>query len=414
MALFNYASKEITLKVVYYGPGLCGKTTNLQQLHEKMSSDKKGKLLSLSTDADRTLFFDFMPVQLGKIKDFNIRFQLYTVPGQVRYNATRKLVLKGADAIVFVADSQTAMKEQNVDSLQNMKENLTANNINPDEIPVILQYNKRDLKKIMSVEEMNDDLNPKANEIIEASAYEAWGVEETFQVVTKSLLKFISKKHNVKIDEEDEAIITEPAVTPEPAAASKDHVKISIEDKANRLLEEDEPAAPEPEPAPVEAEVVQEDAGVGSTDWDGLLGADENAQADEGSSDWEASSIALETDEPEAVVEAELVVEEAIIEPEEDISKHEEDILAVADIGGEDDGTSELEKMLMEEESEDVPDEASADAPGGDSVDPAVIDELKAEVAELKKQNQMIKKEIKKIREQISPVLKLLKKKAAK
>ena len=405
MALFNYASKEITLKVVYYGPGLCGKTTNLQQLHEHMSSDKKGKLLSLSTDADRTLFFDFMPVQLGKIKDFNIRFQLYTVPGQVRYNATRKLVLKGADAIVFVADSQTAMKEQNVESLQNMKENLTANNINPDEIPVLLQYNKRDLKKIMPVDEMNGDLNPKAGDIIEASAYEGWGVEDTFHVVTKMLLKFISKKHNVKIDEEDE-----PAEEPASAAASKDRINISIEDKANRLLEEEEPIEAEP----VMAEPVQADAGEGSPDWDGLLGSGDNAQADAGPSELGAGSIDLETDSTAPVAEAEPEIEEAIIEPESDISKHEEDILAATGSGGDDEGTTELERMLIEEDAEGTSDEDVSGAGGEGHPDPAAIDELKAEVEELKNQNQTIRNEISKIREQIRPVLRLMKKKTAK
>ena len=146
MALFNYATKEITLKIVYYGPGLSGKTTNIQNLHSVLNSENKGKLLSLSTESDRTLFFDFLPVELGKIKEFSIRFQLYTVPGQVRYNATRKVVLKGADAVVFVADSQRDMRDQNIESFENMRDNLISNNINPDEIPVVLQYNKRDLK----------------------------------------------------------------------------------------------------------------------------------------------------------------------------------------------------------------------------------------------------------------------------
>ncbi|MFC1769966.1 ADP-ribosylation factor-like protein, partial [Nitrospirota bacterium] len=218
----------------------------------------KGKLLSLSTDADRTLFFDFMPIQLGKIKDFNIRFQLYTVPGQVRYNATRKLVLKGADAVVFVADSQSVMKEQNLESFQNMKDNLSANNIDPEDIPVILQYNKRDLKKIMSVDEMNVDLNPKNDDITEASAYEGWGVDETFKLVTRRLLKFISKKHNVKIDQDDEEEATVAAAPtpvaeaplvdeepmfdpdPEPVSASKsDQINISVKDKAADLLGDD-------------------------------------------------------------------------------------------------------------------------------------------------------------------------------
>jgi signal recognition particle receptor subunit beta len=159
MALFNYPAKELTLKVVYYGPGLSGKTTNLQYLHSTIPAEKRGKLLSLSTESDRTLFFDFLPVELGKIKDFTIKFQLYTVPGQTRYSATRKLVLRGADVVVFVADSQQEMRDYNIESYDDMRENLRANNIDPDAIPIILQYNKRDLKNILPVEAMNTDLN---------------------------------------------------------------------------------------------------------------------------------------------------------------------------------------------------------------------------------------------------------------
>ena len=219
MALFNYASKEITLKVVYYGPGLSGKTTNLQRLHATMSPERKGKLLSLSTEADRTLFFDFLPVALGKIKDFTIRFQLYTVPGQVRYNATRKLVLKGADAVVFVADSQTAMREQNIESFRNMRENLVSNNINPDEIPVVLQYNKRDLKNILSVDELNADLNASGYPVIDGAAINGTGVDDTFKLVTRLLLKYISNKHNVKIDSPDEGETVTAASAPQPGEA---------------------------------------------------------------------------------------------------------------------------------------------------------------------------------------------------
>jgi len=209
MALFNYATKEITLKIVYYGPGLSGKTTNLQHLHAVLNPDTKGKLLSLSTESDRTLFFDFLPIELGRIRDFSIRFQLYTVPGQVRYNATRKVVLKGADAIVFVADSQKEMKEQNIESFSNMRENLFSNNINPDEIPVVLQYNKRDLKNISTVDELNITLNPYTYPVTEATAVSGQGVEETFKLVTKLLLKYISKKHKIEI---------QPAVQKEEAA----------------------------------------------------------------------------------------------------------------------------------------------------------------------------------------------------
>ena len=200
MALFNYATKEITLKIVYYGPGLSGKTTNIQYLHSALNADNKGKLLSLSTESDRTLFFDFLPIELGKIKEFSVRFQLYTVPGQVRYNATRKVVLKGADAVVFVADSQRDMKEQNIESLENMLENLTSNNIDPDEISLVLQYNKRDLTNIMSIEELNSDINKNnAFNVIEAEAITGKGVEETFRLITRLVLMKIARKHKIEI-----------------------------------------------------------------------------------------------------------------------------------------------------------------------------------------------------------------------
>jgi len=199
MALFNYATKEITLKIVYYGPGLSGKTTNIEFLHTSLDQSRKGKLLSLSTEADRTLFFDFLPIEVGKIKDFSIRFQLYTVPGQVRYNATRKLVLKGADAVVFVADSQKDMKEANIESFENMRENLVANDLDPDDIPIILQFNKRDLPNLMSVEELNSILNKKNHIHFESIATKGEGVHETFQAITKQVLKHISQKHKIDI-----------------------------------------------------------------------------------------------------------------------------------------------------------------------------------------------------------------------
>jgi signal recognition particle receptor subunit beta len=172
-----------------------------------LNPQTRGKLLSLSTEADRTLFFDFLPVDLGKLNDFSIRFQLYTVPGQVRYNATRKLVLRGADAVVFVADSQREMREQNIESLKNMRENLLSNNIKPEEIPVIFQYNKRDLPNILSVDELNKDLNDdRRYEFVESVAIDGKGVEDTFRKITKLVLQGISKKHQVKIEEQKEII----------------------------------------------------------------------------------------------------------------------------------------------------------------------------------------------------------------
>ena len=230
MALFNYTAKEITVKVVYYGPGLSGKTTNLQYLHHTINSGKKGKLVSLPTESERTLFFDLLPVNVGKVRDFSLRFQLYTVPGQVRYNATRKLVLKGADAVVFVADSQREMREQNIESFKNMKENLIANNINLEEIPLILQYNKRDLPNILSIQELNKDLNENGKyKYIEAIAIDGTGVEDTFQDINKVTLDDIKHKidqpykkkfvrepkaeETVKGDEVVEATSGEPVIT---------------------------------------------------------------------------------------------------------------------------------------------------------------------------------------------------------
>jgi signal recognition particle receptor subunit beta len=223
MALLNYATKEITIKIVYYGPGLSGKTTNLQYLHSILDPNTKGKLLSLATEADRTLFFDFLPVALGKLRDFSIRFQLYTVPGQVRYNATRKLVLKGADAIVFVADSQREMREQNIESLNNMRENLIANNINPDDIPFILQYNKRDLSNVLSIDELNKDLNENRKyEYTESIAIDGTGVEDIFQRITKLAIKDIAKRHRIKVQPPEELTeIIEAEIPSEEVSVSK-------------------------------------------------------------------------------------------------------------------------------------------------------------------------------------------------
>jgi signal recognition particle receptor subunit beta len=237
MALFNYATKEITLKIVYYGPGLSGKTTNLQHLHAVLNPETKGKLLSLSTEADRTLFFDFLPIEIGKIRDFSIRFQLYTVPGQVRYNATRKVVLKGADAVVFVADSQKAMREQNIESFDNMRENLISNNIKPDSLPLILQYNKRDLSNILAREELDRDLNPNSlYEVREASAINGSGVEDTFKSISRSLLKDIARKHKVEIhlaEDKEEAPVSvkrplQPAIVPEIRIPTAEPSRIDI------------------------------------------------------------------------------------------------------------------------------------------------------------------------------------------
>jgi len=207
MALFNYTTKEITIKVVYYGPGLGGKTTNLQYLHFVLDPNKKSKLVIFPTETDRTLFFDLLPVDLGKIRDFSIRFQLYTVPGQVRYNATRRLVLKGTDAIVFVADSQREMREQNIESFKNMRVNLLAHNIDPDKLPVLFQYNKRDLTNILSIDELNKDLNESGKyEYVEAIATDGIGVEESFRKITKLIIAEIERRQKIKLSAPEEEI----------------------------------------------------------------------------------------------------------------------------------------------------------------------------------------------------------------
>ncbi|HBI23713.1 MAG: hypothetical protein A2Y48_05340 [Nitrospirae bacterium RIFCSPLOW2_12_42_9] len=188
MALFNYTSREINAKIVYYGPGLSGKTTNIKHVYEKIVPDKKGKLITLPTYGDRTLFFDFFPLDAGEIKGYKIRFHLYTVPGQVFYNATRKLVLKGADGVVFVADSQEDMLDSNLESMSNLRKNLADHGINLDDFPFVVQYNKKDLSNILSAESLNRALNPKSVPFFLASAATGEGVLETLTSVSRLVL----------------------------------------------------------------------------------------------------------------------------------------------------------------------------------------------------------------------------------
>jgi len=195
MVLINYATKEIVAKVVYYGPALCGKTTNLQYIYTKLNPKKRGKMISLATESDRTLFFDFLPMELGRVQGFKVKFQLYTVPGQVFYGATRKLVLKGADAVVFVADSQEATLEMNLDSIEDMKRNLIENNLDPETIPLVIQYNKRDLNGIMEVEDLEKTVNWRGVPYTEAVAVTGPGVMDTFKEITRYLITDLKRKH---------------------------------------------------------------------------------------------------------------------------------------------------------------------------------------------------------------------------
>ncbi len=195
MVLFNYALKELTAKIVYYGPGLSGKTSNLQYIYEELPIKNKGRMLTLATETDRTLYFDFLPVDAGVVRGIKTRVQLYTVPGQVFYNATRRMVLKGADGVVFVADSQKSMVEANLESFENLKENLKAHDLKIEEMPLILQFNKRDLKEICTLEEMNDSLNPMNGPFYEAVAKDGIGVEETLQAISGLVLKSVIDRY---------------------------------------------------------------------------------------------------------------------------------------------------------------------------------------------------------------------------
>jgi signal recognition particle receptor subunit beta len=193
MTFINYASREINCKIVYYGPGLCGKTTNLQHIFESTAPQARGKLISLATETDRTLFFDFMPLELGTVRGFKTRFHLYTVPGQVFYDASRKLILKGVDGVVFVADSQEERMDANVESLYNLEENLQAQGYDLMKLPYVLQLNKRDLPNIIPVEDLAAELRRKEEPVVEAVASSGAGVFDTLKAVAKLVLTELRK-----------------------------------------------------------------------------------------------------------------------------------------------------------------------------------------------------------------------------
>ncbi len=230
MVVLNYSGEEINAKIVYYGPGLSGKTTNLEYIHEKMPVHSKGKLVSMKTRTDRTLFFDFLPLELGEINGYRSRFLLYTVPGQVYYNATRKLVLKGADAIVFVADSSRAKLQDNIESLRNLEDNLNEYGMSLDHVPWVIQYNKRDVADAMPVTELHEQLNLLGVPAFEAVAMEGTGVHDTFQGVAGLLFEELRNKlerGEVATGSNKAPGVPAAAVTEEPVAT--DAVSVSID-----------------------------------------------------------------------------------------------------------------------------------------------------------------------------------------
>ncbi len=193
MSFINYASREINCKIVYYGPGLCGKTTNLQYIFNKTAEEAKGKMISLATETERTLFFDFLPLALGEIRGFKVRFHLYTVPGQVFYDASRKLILKGVDGLVFVADSQDERLDANIESMENLQDNLEEQGMKLEELPFVMQYNKMDLPNLTPTEELSKLLNPRKVPEFTASAVTGDGVFETLKAVAKLILIDLKK-----------------------------------------------------------------------------------------------------------------------------------------------------------------------------------------------------------------------------
>lgn len=225
MVSINYASKEICCKIVYYGPGLSGKTTNLQYVHQKIPPQTRGELISLATDQDRTLYFDFLPVDIGKINGFSIKFQLYTVPGQVYYNATRKLVLRGVDGLVFVADSQKSKMDENIESCQDLVENLKEYGYQNEKLPLVFQYNKRDLSDISSVDDLERILNPKGLPHFEGVATQGMGVFDTLKCISKLVLDLTKGKEVVperEVPVKEVVMVESKPAPPERIADLKD------------------------------------------------------------------------------------------------------------------------------------------------------------------------------------------------
>jgi signal recognition particle receptor subunit beta len=256
MVLFNHATREMTAKIVYYGPGLCGKTTNLMVIFDKLDPKSKGKMLSLATKTDRTLFFDLLPVDIGKVGPFNLKIQLYTVPGQVFYNETRKLVLKGADAVVFVSDSQPAMVDATRESFANLLENLEENQIDPNDTPIVIQFNKRDIPGVLPVEKLQDLLGFEGYPYTEASALKGEGVMETFRLVSKITAKHLFARLKAK---------SEPVRRAGSGAAK---VAVKAKQEAAPVVE-DTPAEPLAEaPNPFADSVPFPDAGSTAADYE--------------------------------------------------------------------------------------------------------------------------------------------------
>jgi signal recognition particle receptor subunit beta len=214
MVMINRATKEITFKIVYYGPGLCGKTTNLEYVYSSANPERRGKLLTVATETDRTLFFDFMPLELGTIRGMKVRVQLYTVPGQVFYDATRRIVLRGSDGVVFVADSQVVMMDANLESVENLKNNLRLNNLDPETIPLVIQYNKQDLPNLSTREDLEARLNWRGVPSFLSVATKGQGVHETLRKITEIVIRKLQGQEIGSASQAKGAELVSPATSP--------------------------------------------------------------------------------------------------------------------------------------------------------------------------------------------------------
>ena len=251
MVQINFAAREVNCKIVYYGPGRSGKTTNLEVVHAKAPPDNRGDLVSIATETDRTLYFDFLPLELGQIANMNTKFQLYTVPGQVFYNATRKLVLQGADGIIFVADSNPDMRDENIESLENLAENLTEAGLSIDDIPIVFQWNKRDLPNAMPTEQMNADLNRWNAPSCDGIAVKGEGVFPTLQ----KLSSLVMKKLNAEYSDKKSTAQAAPAAPAAAASAPPAPPRAAPPPPPRVAAPPPRPAPPPPRPAPRAASI---------------------------------------------------------------------------------------------------------------------------------------------------------------
>lgn len=360
MASINYAYKEIISKIVYYGPGLSGKTTNLQFVFKKVPAETRGELISLATDADRTLYFDFLPLNVGTIKGFATKFQLYTVPGQVYYNATRKLVLRGVDGIVFVADSQAEKLDENIESFQNLQDNLAEYGYSIDSIPTVIQYNKRDLPNAMDISELEKALNKRGFPYFEAVAPTGAGVFKTLKAISKMVLEEIRKnKMGAPNAVKTQQPKPEPVAVSAPAPGPKNEVAAETQKPAEPSqpeVQEEVSAVPE-KTSPTDTDSVGDDnkteakedqkvpgimedsetlANVVVSDSQGLPGADDD---DAGDND-------LEETTERAVLKDESVSDDKAVQQSGTMDE--------VDLGSEDDGvkSDEVREPLYNESSD--------------------------------------------------------------